>query len=141
MKAYNPKYIVPLLLPALLAGCADDELLTSGNPAGNPDAITFAAFTVDAVEPERTRGAEKPLYDPLTLSGDSDESPLYLHTYETNRIGYRPGEETSEATTRGVQVTTGNLAEIHKNFTVVANKSIGGSTYFNWKVRVWNVHH
>ena len=133
MKAYNPKYIVPLLLPALLAGCADDELLTSGNPAGNPDAITFAAFTVDAVEPERTRGAEKPLYDPLTLSGDSDDSPLYLHTYETNRIGYRPGEETGEATTRGVQVTTGNLAEIHKNFTVVANKSIGGSTYFNWK--------
>ena len=133
MKAYNPKYIVPLLLPALLAGCADDELLTSGNPAGNPDAITFAAFTVDAVEPERTRGAEKPLYDPLTLSGDSDDSPLYLHTYETNRIGYRPGEETGEATTRGVQVTTGNLAEIHKNFIVVANKSIGGSTYFNWK--------
>ncbi|MDE7509035.1 MAG: fimbrillin family protein [Muribaculaceae bacterium] len=133
MKAYNPKYIVPLLLPALLAGCADDELLTSGNPAGNPDAITFAAFTVDAVEPERTRGAEKPIYDPLTLSGDSDDSPLYLHTYETNRIGYRPGEETGEATTRGVQVTTGNLAEIHKNFTVVANKSIGGSTYFNWK--------
>lgn len=131
MKAYNPKYIVPLLLPALMAGCADDELLTS-DPIGNPDAITFAAFTVDAVEPERTRGAEKPLYDPLTLTGGADDIPLYLHTYETNRIGYRPGEETGEAATRGMQVTTGTLADIHKNFTVFAHKSTGGNTYFNW---------
>lgn len=131
MKAYNPKYIVPLLLPALMAGCADDELLTS-DPIGNPDAITFAAFTVDAVEPERTRGAEKPLYDPLTLTGGADDIPLYLHTYETNRIGYRPGEETGEAATRGMQVTTGTLADIHKNFTVFAHKNTGGNTYFNW---------
>ncbi|MDE6010834.1 MAG: fimbrillin family protein, partial [Muribaculaceae bacterium] len=132
MKVYNSKYpYLYLLLPAMLmTGCADDPLY-SVDPVGNPDAITFSANTVDAVVDGRTRG-ETPLYDPLVLTGDGDAATLYLHTFETNRIGFQPGDDT-ETLTRGNQVTSAaDLLTFHKNFKVLANKKNDGSNYLGW---------
>ncbi len=124
----NKKYISLLLLPVfLLAGCRDDELMSGGMPT-DPNAITFAAYSVAA--PAQTRGG-KPLYDPLVLTGEGS-APLYLHTYETEKIGYRPGEDAPTAT-RGQQVVSAEeLAKFHKNFVVLATAKEDDENYFGW---------
>lgn len=137
MKLYiKLSYISLLASSVLLQSCSDEELLSSG-PVGNPDAITFAAYSADASQLSQTRGVEEEkLYEPLVLTGEGD-SPLYLHTYDSGKIGFVPGEESveAEAATRGMQVkSTDDLSKFHKNFHVLASKKTDGTNYLGWSV-------
>lgn len=135
MKLLDKKYIYLTLLAGLLfAGCSDDDLLDNSGPQGNPNAITFSAL-VENDKNDLTRGAgseEENLYDPLVLNSPEADRPLYLHTYESKKIGFNPGEE-AEALTRGNQITSADeLIKFHTNFKVFAAKQSSNETYIDW---------
>lgn len=137
MKQYIKLFSISLIgASGLLQSCSDDELLSSG-PIGNPDAITFSAYSVEASHQPMTRGGEEEkLYEPLVLTGEG-ESAVYLHTYDSGKIGFVPGEESVKAdnTTRGMQVkSSDDLSRFHNNFHVLANKTADGSNYLGWSV-------
>lgn len=121
-----------MLLPVLAAGCAEDYLGPDGD-IYNPDVINFTATTGRAAAATRS-GDSIPIYNPLVLTGQGS-TKLYLHTYETDKIGYRPGEEdeTSGATTRGNQVETAeDLIKFHKDFYVHGQYSDDKTEYIEW---------
>lgn len=138
MKTFNRLYYISILaLAAGFASCTDDEFLPA-SPVGNPDAITFSAYSVGASQSALTRGAEEEeVYEPLVLTGEGD-TPLYLHTYDAHKIGFDPAEDTEIAEdaavqTRGMQVKSADdLRRYHKNFQVLANKKADGSNYLGW---------
>lgn len=131
MNRHKFGYIYALVLPAvLLAGCNDDDLIPDNSKWKNPDAVTFETKTVGANP--FSRGLDTPEYQPLVLTSSEADFPLYLHTYETTKIGMRPGEE-ADALTRGVQVTSADaLITFHKNFKVLANTFDGGEHFLGW---------
>lgn len=128
------------MLPlALATGCTDDFFGPEENNTGNnPDVITFSAVTGGASI--RTRSdAEKTLYEPLELTDGSASTTLYLHTYDAERIGYQPGEETVAGNktdgvkTRGMQVVSAqDLKDFHKSFQVHAEYKDSREEYIEW---------
>ncbi|MDE6005990.1 MAG: fimbrillin family protein [Muribaculaceae bacterium] len=135
MKTLNKLlYISFFISAAWLSACSDDELLQTG-PAGNPDAITFSAYSVEAPQSSMTRGSEEDtVYEPLVLTGEED-SQLFLHTYDSGKIGFVPGEdaEVNQPSTRGMQVkSVDDLSRFHNSFYVLANKKEDGSNYLGW---------
>lgn len=140
MKFHNLRniYLFPILGMLLLAAaCADDELYTE--PAvGNPDAITFSAFALPSSSDALTRG-EEILYEPLELTGEGSDNPLYLHTYDSPRIGFAPGDgysndlsEIENATRANQIVNAQSLVYFHKNFKVLATRRNDDAVYIPW---------
>lgn len=131
MKLHKKFYIYLLALPVLLLnGCQDDDLLPDGPPT-NPNAITFSAEVLSAAMSGQTRSGGLPIYEPLELRDDRNAT-LYLHTYEVDKIGFRPGEDIF--TTRAAQVeTVESLIKFNKNFTVLARKYDNGEHFFGWE--------
>lgn len=135
MNFFSHKYqFLKFLLPlAILAGCRDEDLYSPDGYTINPDAVTFQAVTMRGVR-VNTRGGEYPEYKPLVLTDEEGSHPLYLHTYVTDKIGFRPGEAEDTISTRANQIkTAGDLAQFHTNFKVLAVKSDGEENYFGWK--------
>lgn len=128
-----PYFAIMLTVMLVSGGCSDDDLFIASAP-GNPDAITFSAYTVNAVSRgDLTRSSEQPLYEPLVLTDGEDATPLYLHTFETNRIGFEPGEEKAGEHTRGLQVNSAaDLVRYGSDFAVLAQKSANGAPYLGW---------
>lgn len=128
MKPIKKTYISLLVLPALALGaCSDDDLLPGGAPS-NPNAITFTAKAVRAAD-SRTRSG-MPEYEPLELSGAGQT--LYLHTYETNKVGFRPGIDSNSGTRANQIESADDLIKFHKTFKVLANRKDDGTNYFGW---------
>lgn len=128
------KYLL-LLLALVLTGCHDDEFFTNDSATNaNPDVISFSAYAVSASGSKKTRSSEDlPEYEALVLIGENDETPLYLHMYETDKIGYVPGED-SGVETRANQIKNAeNLIEYHNNFKVLAQRTSEGSHFFEWQ--------
>lgn len=128
------------MLPLALApGCTDDFFGPEENNTGNnPDVITFSAVTAGASVSTRS-DAEKTLYEPLELTDGSASTTLYLHTYDAERIGYQPGEETVSGNktdgvhTRGMQVVSAqDLKDFHKSFQVHAEYKDSREEYIEW---------
>lgn len=126
-----------LTLP--FGGCADDDYLFGTSGEGNANVISFEANTARGVKVS-TRNGENTLYDPLVLQATEGESKLYLHTFVTDKIGFKPGEEgedmgeigESEGLTRGYQVDSAeSLITFHGNYKVMASRE-DGSAYFGW---------
>ena len=120
---------------AAMAACTDDLLISDDNPANNPDAICFTAVTGSAAPEPDTRSSEKEkqLFDPLeVLSPDGDK--LYLHTYESEKVGFTPGEEEVTASgTRGAQVSdVESLIKYNKDFYVHAAYKDDMEEYIEW---------
>lgn len=127
-------FLSAALLMALFAGCADEPLYDSPADSADPNAVKFASDVRRAVTP--TRAAETGvLYEPLELMGEGDTEPLYLHTYESDKVGFVPGEETetSGAQSRGMQVVTvEDLEKYHKDFAAHASFFETQSDYIAW---------
>lgn len=127
----NKIYLLLLLIAAslaaggTLAGCQDDDLFERTPQTGNPDVVSFSATVGRSVIPTRA-AAEGELFDPLVLNSDEGDFPLYLHTFESDRIGFEPGAPDSDSVasagkTRGVQVESAeDLAKFHQKFKVHA---------------------
>ena len=113
-----------------VAACSDDLLAPDEDPTGNPNAIAFNAYANAAQE--ETRG-EKELFEPLVVSS-TDGSHLYLHTYESEKIGFSPEDVSgSEAETRGVQVTSvEGLIKYNKDFMVHSSYKDDNGEYIEW---------
>lgn len=115
-----------------LAGCTDDALFYEGEPADG-NVISYEAYAVRGAGGSPTRASENPLYEPLLLTDEGSDQMLYLHTYITDKIGMRPGEEVVDAElTRANQVTSADdLLRYQGNYKVLANIS-NSETYFGW---------
>lgn len=132
------KYIILSMLPvAIFTGCTDEYFGPEENNTGsNPDVITFSASAAGASV--RTRSAaDKPIYEPLELTDGNTSTTLYLHTYETDCIGFQPGEESEGENngmpTRGNQIENAeDLIKFHKDFYVHAEYKDGGEEYIEW---------
>lgn len=129
--------LLGLMVSPVLSGCSDEELLPD-IALNNPDAVTFSASAVASAENNLTRGANRE-YQPLTLSSEGKEDiSLYLHTYDSPRIGFRAGESSddensAETPTRGAQILNAdNLRKFHKSFKVKATRNLDGSPYIGW---------
>lgn len=121
-----------LILPVLmLTGCTDDFFGPDREDLANdPNVISFTATTGWSDMRTRAHG-EKQLYEPLELTAP-DAPTLYLHTYEAEKIGYQPGED-SDTDTRGNQVETADdLVKFHKNFKVHAQYKDTQEEYIEW---------
>ena len=133
------KYILlTLALPAamLVTGCLDEPLVDTDR-YDNPDLISFTA-TTGAGSSSTRAGEEKPLYEPLVLTDDAASQTLYLHTYDSERIGFEPGDDVQSdeqdgAQTRGNQIKTADdLIKFHKDFMVHAQFKDDGVEYIEW---------
>lgn len=115
-----------------LAGCTDDALFYEGEPA-DENVISYEAYAVRGAGGSPTRASENPLYEPLLLTDEGGDQMLYLHTYITDKIGMRPGEEVVDVElTRANQVTSADdLLRYQGNYKVLANIS-NSETYFGW---------
>ncbi len=132
MTSFQKTYKYLLWLPAVLLTACQDDYFAPDRPNVNPDVISFSASTAAGALPPGSRATDMPEYDPLVLSGEDDDAPLYLHMYETNRIGYQPGEPLA-ADSRGVQVgSVSDLIAVHDNFTVLANDP-DKNNYLGWE--------
>ncbi len=139
MKVNINKYIFSLLtLTSLLMSSCRDETLLPSPTLNNPDAVSFAAYSVATVGSCDSRsGEERALYGPLELKGD-DNATLYLHTFESPRIGFKPGEtlagegETTPLTRSNQIISAEDLYKFHRNFKVMARKTDDASTYIDW---------
>lgn len=135
------KYILFTLAPLsamLMTGCLDEPLADT-DCFDNPDAISFTAVTgTGAVGASTRAGEEKQLYEPLVLTDDAASQTLYLHTYDSERIGFEPGDdvqsdETDGAQTRGNQIETAeDLIKFHKDFMVHAEFKDDQVEYIEW---------
>lgn len=135
------KYILFTLAPLsamLMTGCLDEPLADT-DCFDNPDVISFTAVTgTGAVGASTRAGGEKQLHEPLVLTDDAASQTLYLHTYDSERIGFEPGDdvqsdETDGAQTRGNQIETAeDLIKFHKDFMVHAEFKDGGEEYIEW---------
>lgn len=116
--------IVAALMP--LAGCTDNFLAENNEGSFATDAVGFTA-TVATADSRETR-SETDLYEPLVLNADTEDFPLYLHTWE-HPLGegeISEPEESESAETRGLQVNTPQqLFDIHKSFAVKGDKDNG----------------
>ncbi|MDE6699938.1 MAG: fimbrillin family protein, partial [Acetatifactor sp.] len=111
----------------LFAGCTDDILYDDRTDFNNSDLVTFTAG-VSPADAFSTRGGG-PLYDPLVLTGEDEEYPLYLHTWEHP---WDEPEPVAETDTRGLQVqNVKDLHDIHKSFGVQASLESDGSSYIS----------
>lgn len=133
------KYILFTLAPLsamLMTGCLDEPLADT-DCFDNPDVISFTAVTGSGAASTRA-GEEKQLYEPLVLTDDATSQTLYLHTYDSERIGFEPGDdvtsgETDGAQTRGNQIVTADdLIKFHKDFMVHAQFKENGVEYIEW---------
>lgn len=133
------KYILFTLAPLsamLVTGCLDEPLADTDR-FDNPDVISFSAVTGSGAASTRS-GEEKQLYEPLVLTDDAASQTLYLHTYESERIGFEPGDdvtsdESDVAQTRGNQIVTADdLIKFHKDFMVHAQFKEDGVEYIEW---------
>lgn len=133
------KYILFTLAPLsamLMTGCLDEPLADTDR-FDNPDLISFTATTGSGVASTRA-GEEKQLYEPLVLTDDAASQTLYLHTYDSERIGFEPGDdvtsdESDGAQTRGNQIKTADdLIKFHKDFMVHAQFKEDGVEYIEW---------
>lgn len=133
------KYILFTLAPlsaVLMTGCLDEPLADT-DCFDNPDVISFTAVTGSGTASTRA-GGEKQLYEPLVLTDDAASQTLYLHTYDSERIGFEPGDdvqsgETDGAQTRGNQIETAeDLIKFHKDFMVNACFRDLGNEYIEW---------
>lgn len=133
------KYILLTLAPLsamLMTGCLDEPLAETDR-FDNPDVISFTAVTGSGAASTRA-GGEKQLYEPLVLTDDAASQTLYLHTYDSERIGFEPGDdvqsgETDGAQTRGNQIETAeDLFKFHKDFMVNACFRDLGNEYIEW---------
>lgn len=119
------------LAAALATGCTDRDLLDDGRTAGNPNAITFTALACAATDLAVSRAANEEVYEPLELEANG-ETALYLHTYVSDRIGYRPGQD-APGQSRANQVDAAtDLARFHSTFMVRADMRADGSSYIGW---------
>lgn len=133
------KYILLTLAPLsamLMTGCLDEPLAETDR-FDNPDVISFTAVTGTGAASTRA-GEEKQLYEPLVLTDDAASQTLYLHTYDSERIGFEPGDDvqsaaTDGAHTRGNQIETAeDLIKFHKDFMVNACFRDLGNEYIEW---------
>jgi hypothetical protein len=133
------KYILFTLAPLsamFVTGCLDEPLVDT-DCFDNPDVISFSAVTAAGGASTRA-GEEKQLYEPLVLTDDAASQTLYLHTYDSERIGFEPGDdvqsgETDGAQTRGNQINTADdLINFHKDFMVHAQFKEDGVEYIEW---------
>ena len=95
------KYILLTLAPLsamLMTGCLDEPLVETDR-FDNPDVISFTAVTGSGAASTRA-GEEKQLYEPLVLTDDEASQTLYLHTYDSERIGFEPGDDVPNRTAR-----------------------------------------
>ena len=132
MRQCRHKYIYLTSLALLMAGaCSDDLLYDTGADPTDPNAVKYSASVGRAFEVS-TRGAEESEYEPLIATADDGSTKLYLHTYETDKIGERPGED-DQPSTRGYQVTSvDELVKYHKDFFVHAQYTDNGEEYIGW---------
>lgn len=133
------KYILLTLTPLsamLMTGCLDEPLAETDR-FDNPDVISFTAVTGSGAASTRA-GEEKQLYEPLVLTDDAASQTLYLHTYDSERIGFEPGDDVQSAQqdgahTRGNQIETAeDLIKFHKDFMVNACFRDLGNEYIEW---------
>lgn len=133
------KYILLTLAPLsamLMTGCLDEPLADT-DCFDNPDVISFTAVTGSGAASTRA-GGEKQLYEPLVLTDDAASQTLYLHTYDSERIGFEPGDDVQSAQqdgaqTRGNQIETAeDLIKFHKDFMVNACFRDLGNEYIEW---------
>ena len=133
------KYILLTLAPLsamLMTGCLDEPLVETDR-FDNPDVISFTAVTGSGAASTRA-GEEKQLYEPLVLTDDEASQTLYLHTYDSERIGFEPGDDVQSAQqdgahTRGNQIETAeDLIKFHKDFMVNACFRDLGNEYIEW---------
>lgn len=124
-----------IILPALALVCAvgcTDDLLDDRINAGDPNAVKFTTSVSRAFD-ARTRSAAIPLYEPLVLTSAEGGQPLYLHTFETDKVGYRPGIDAVSPQTRGMQVeSVEDLEKYHTDFMVHAAFKDDGEDYIEW---------
>lgn len=129
MKQTTLTYIYSFFISFLLVltGCTDEILYDDREYSNNSDRITFTGG-VTATDAYSTRGGG-PLYDPLVLNGDTEEFPLYLHTWEHP---LDEGAGSIETATRGVQISNvKDLYEIHSSFGVRASFEDSGTSYIS----------
>lgn len=133
------KYILLTLAPLsamLMTGCLDEPLAETDR-FDNPDVISFTAVTGSGAASTRA-GGEKQLYEPLVLTDDAASQTLYLHTYDSERIGFEPGDDVQSAATDGAQTrgnqieTAEDLIKFHKDFMVNACFRDLGNEYIEW---------
>lgn len=125
-------YIFLLMLPVIITGCTDEFFGPDNDSGLDPNVVSFSVSA--SGEETTTRGMETtPLYEPLELRGEADEQILYLHTYDSPRIGYIPGEHQSVQSTRGMQVDNADdLQKFHTDFMVHAALYEDLSEYIEW---------
>lgn len=122
--------LVCAAVPSFLFGCTDDTFFYDSEPVDS-NSITFEAFAVSGQSGVTTRSGDDTLLDPLVLKDASGESPLYLHTYVSNRIGALPGEISAIATRANQIDSADSLIKYHGSFKVLANLS-ASEPYFGW---------
>lgn len=135
------KYILFTSVPLsamLMTGCLDEPIADT-DCFDNPDVISFTAVTGTGAGGASTRaGEEKQLYEPLVLTDDAASQTLYLHTYDSERIGFEPGDDVQSAQqdgaqTRGNQIETADdLVKFHKDFMVHAQYKDDQTEYIEW---------
>ncbi|MDE6272472.1 MAG: fimbrillin family protein [Muribaculaceae bacterium] len=131
-------YILIVFAVSLFAwSCADDELYVEPEH-GNPDAVTFSASALPASDDDLTRGSDEG-YEPLVLKSEGSGQPLYLHTYDSPRIGFTPGDGFSNSQSEIANPTRANqissvqgLVSFHKNFKVLATRNADKAVYIPW---------
>ncbi|MCM1319164.1 MAG: fimbrillin family protein [Muribaculaceae bacterium] len=131
MRHFANKYIYLSSLALLTVGaCSDDLLYPDGADPTDPNAVKYAA-SVGRAFGASTRGGDEPLYEPLIATSDDGNTKLYLHTYETDKIGERPGED--EPKTRGYQVeSVDDLVKYHTDFFAHAKLTATNEEYIGW---------
>lgn len=131
MRQLRHKYILLSSFALLLAGaCTDDLLYEDGVTPTDPNAVKYSAEVGRAFD-VMTRGGEESLYEPLVATAADGPEKLYLHTYETDVIGEKPGDD--EQKTRGYQVSSvAELVKYHKDFYVHAQYADNGQEYIEW---------
>lgn len=131
------KYILPLLALAVV-GCADDPLMRTPD-VFDTDYVGYAATvwpagSISSNSRSEASAQSKTLYEPLVLNSDSEEFPLYLHTW-VHAMGDEYQAQTADDATapqsRAMQVDSPqSLIDVHGNFGVNAFDYTEGSTYF-----------
>lgn len=109
-----------LVLLIATAGCSDELFSDDNGKITSSDTVAFTALISDGGMSAGTRASEAEL-DPLVLDSDSEEFPLYLHTWchPMSDAGGEADAETAENSTRGLQVESAHkLYDVHKSFGV-----------------------